>query len=163
MKAQTFTINSIADMTRLQVVLMTGWKPAIDGGKPLVVKVTDKTEEYTAAQRRLYFMWCTQFGKKFGDHQDAIHHDIKKRFLINIYYRDDPEFAAMCDAVHALKESEPQHWHTIREHVIKETSITKASKVQMSEFMDEFYRFAQKHGCHLTTPDDLKFATEMAA
>lgn len=157
-----FILSTTFDVNRLMTELKTTWRQAIADKKPLVVRLSNKQEDITSAQRRLYFQWITQFANHFGDDNDMVHHDMKKRFLIAIYYRDDPEFAKMCDAVKQLETSEPIIWQTIREHVIKETSITKASKEQMSEYMDKFFKFAQSQGLQMRTPDDLKFAREMS-
>jgi len=161
MKEQVFVLATTFDINRLMTELKTTWRQAITDNKPLVVRLSNKDEQYTSAQRRLYFQWCTQFSNHFGHEQDDVHHDMKKRFLIAIYYRDDPEFAKMCDAVKQLETSEPIIWQTIREHVIKETSITKASRLQMAEYMTLFYRFTEKNGLQMRTPDDLRFANAM--
>jgi len=161
MKEQIFVLATTFDINRLMTELKTTWRQAITDNKPLVVRLSNKDEQYTSAQRRLYFQWCTQFSNHFGHEQDDVHHDMKKRFLIAIYYRDDPGFAKMCDAVKQLETSEPIIWQTIREHVIKETSITKASKEQMSEYMDKFFKFAQSQGLIMRCHDDLKYLREM--
>ena len=159
---QTFILKNVFSVNQLLTLLKTEWRKNSDK-TPLIVTVKDKQEETTTAQRRLYFMWCGQFAKHFGSDKDEVHHDIKKRFLINIYRRDDAGYAAMCYAIAKLKKTEPEQHRAIGEQVLKMTSITEANKTQMSEFMNEFFRFAQAQGLYLTCPDDLKFSVEMAA
>lgn len=162
MKPQTFGLVSDSAIADFVNYINPIWRKLAAEKTPIIVKISTKNEDYTSAQRRLYFQWCTQFSNHFGHEQEDVHHDMKKRFLIAIYYRDDPEFAKMCDAVKQLETSEPAIWQTIREHVIRETSITKATKEQMSEYMDKFFKFAQSQGLQMRTPDDLKFAREMS-
>ena len=163
MKIETFTLSSAAQVNRLMDFLKLYWRESVKSKKYLIVTVKDKQEDISSAQRRLYFMWCTQFANKFGNEQSEVHHDMKRRFLINIYRRDDAGFAAMCDAIALLKKTEPEQAQAIGDQVIRLTSITKATKIQMSEYMDQFYRFAQTQGLWLTCPDDLKWCREMAA
>lgn len=163
MRTETFTLSNAAQVNRLMDFLKLHWRESVKSKKYLIVTVKDKQEDISSAQRRLYFMWCTQFANKFGMEQPEAHLLMKRKFLINIYRRDDEGFAAMCDAIALLKKNEPEQAQAIGDQVIKLTSITNATKIQMSEFMDHFYRFAQDQGLWLQTPDDLKFAREMAA
>lgn len=139
------------------------WRKLAKEGTPIIVKISTKGEDYTSAQRRLYFQWCGQFAKHQGDDKDSIHHDFKKRFLIAIYRRDDADFNEMCESIAELKDSEPEQYKAIAEGVIKLVSITKASKVQMTEYLDQIFHFCMKQGCVLSVPDDLRFAREMSA
>ena len=132
-----------------------------DAKTPLIVRLSEKDEDYTSKQRRLYWMWIGQYSKNFGEEKDDAHLFIKRRFLINIYRRDDAGYAAMCDAIAMLKDSEPEQHRAIGEQVIKLTSITKASKAQMTELLDDFFRFTVSKGLYLKCPDDLKFIREM--
>lgn len=161
MKTEIFVLKNAFEVNRLMSHLKPNWRKASTSNKPLVVTVSEKGEDYTAAQRRLYWSWMTQFAKHQGDDQDSVHHDFKRRFLIAIYRRDDAGFAAMCDAIAALKDNEPDQHRAIGEQVIKLTSITKATKVQMSQYMDSIYHFCIKQNCYLQVPDDLRFVREM--
>lgn len=163
MKTLIFKLSDTAQVNRLMEYLKANWRKAIKDGKPLIISVSEKDEDYTSKQRRLYWMWIGQYAKHFGEDKDDAHLFIKRKFLINIYRRDDAGYASMCDAIAKLKDSEPEEHKAIGEQVIRLTSITKATKQQMSEFMDQFYRFAQTQCLWLQTPDDLKFAREMAA
>lgn len=162
MKTLIFKLSDTAQVNRLMEYLKSNWRKAIKDGKPLIISVSEKDEDYTSKQRRLYFSWMTQFAKHQGDDQNSVHSDFKKRFLIAIYRRDDAGFNQMCESIAALKESEPEQYRAIAEGVIRLTSITKASKSQMSEYMNEIYHFCIKQNCYLQTPDDLRFVREMS-
>lgn len=161
MKAKTYTLKTVFDVNQLLTLLKTEWRKASTSKKPLIVIVSDNQEDYTSAQRRLYFKWCTQFAKHQGDDDKSIHTYFKKTFLIDIYRRDDAGFAAMCDAIAALRKTEPEQHRAIGEGVIKLTSITNASKAQMTEYLDKIYHFCVKQNCYLQCPDDLNYLREM--
>lgn len=161
MKSLIFKLSDTAQVNRLMAYLKENWRQAIKNGKPLIITVTEKDEDYTSKQRRLYFMWIGQYAKHFGEEKDDAHLFIKRKFLIGIYRRDDAGYASMCDAIAMLKDSEPEQHRAIGEHVIKLTSITKASKAQMTELLDDFFRFAVSKGLVMKCPDDLKFIREM--
>jgi len=160
-KDEIFTLKTEQDVNRLLTVLRTTWRKMTDAKTPLIVRLSEKDEEYTSKQRRLYWWWIGQYSKHFGEEKDDSHLFIKRKFLIGIYRRDDAGYAAMCDAIAMLKDSEPEQHRAIGEHVIKLTSITKASKAQMTELLDDFFRFAVSKGLYLKCPDDLKFIREM--
>jgi len=137
------------------------WRKLAAEKTPIIVKISTKNEDYTAAQRRLYFYWMGQFANHIGSDKDDQHHDFKRRFLIAIYRRDDAGFAAMCDSIAKLKTSEPEEHRAIGEQVIKLTSITKATKQQMTQYLDEIFRFCAAQGVSLRVPDDLRYLREM--
>lgn len=131
-------------------------------GKPLVVTVTDKQESLSSAQRRLYFMWMGQLAAHWGTDKDYEHVEAKKQFLIKIYYRDDADFAEMCDAIKTLKKEmgETAQYKAIADGVIRETSITKATVKQMTEYLNCIFACAMGRGVKLNVPEDLKWAAE---
>lgn len=160
MKPQTFGLVSDSAIADFVNFINPIWRKLAAEKTPIIVKISTKNEDYSSAQRRLYMAWCTEFANHFGEEQKRVHHDMKRRYLINIYRRDDEGFAAMCDAIAALKDNDPEQHKAIGDGVIKLTSITKASKIQMSEYMDLFYKFAQKHGLTMKTPDDLMWLSD---
>ena len=150
--------SAIADFVNLVNPI---WRKLAKAGTPIIVKISTKGEEITSAQRRLYWHWVGQFSNHIGNDKDDQHHDFKRRFLIAIYRRDDAGFAAMCDSIAKLKTSEPEEHRAIGEQVIRLTSITKATKVQMTQYLDEIFRFCAAQGVLLRVPDDLRFVREM--
>ena len=161
MKPQTFGLVSDSAIADFVNFVNPIWRDLAKNGTPIIVKVSTKNEEITNAQRRLYWFWVTQFANHVGNDKDEQHHDFKRRFLIALYRRDDAGFAAMCDSIAKLKTSEPEEFQSIGDQVIRLTSITKATKYQMTEFMDSIYRFCSAQGCGLRVPDDLRYLREM--
>lgn len=86
-----------------------------------------------------------------------MHFEFKKKFLIGILKRDDDEYAAMCLAISALKQSESEQFRAIADHVIKLTSTSKASVKQMNEYLNQIEAFCLMHGAKLLIPYDLEW------
>lgn len=158
MQKAVFPINSHADITKAISYMHSNYTQAVESGKPLRVVIDQKQDDRSAAQNRLMWMWLGQIERKTGQDKDSLHHEFKKKFLIFIYKRDDQEFAEMCKSIAKVKQSEPDEYKVIGEHVIKLTSTTKATVKQMTEYLNYVHDFAVvRLGVHLTVPDDLKW------
>lgn len=156
-----FVLVSDAQVTAMTMHVLQNYQSAVAAGKPLIVNITDKKEQRSLAQNRLYWMWVTQISKHFGDDKDGVHFDCKRRFLIKIYMRDDAEYAATCAAVIGLKGvGEPEKYRLIADFLIDNTSTTDATTEQMTEYLNEIFVFYYKQGLRLSVPEDLKWAAE---
>lgn len=156
----TFTLVYESDAIRVKSYINQHFADAVKTGKPLVVRISNKQEERSDAQNRLYWFWLSELAKATGNDKDDLHYDFKYRFLIGIYMRDDPDFNALGRSVLTLKEEmgESEEFKIIRDFVIKETSTTKANVSQMKEYLDAVYAFAlAKYEYQLPIPEDLKW------
>lgn len=121
------------------------------------VRVSNKREKRTLAQNRLYWMWLGDLAKQKGETADYYHHIFKYYFLMSIYYRDDPSFAAMCDAIAALKNSGSDKYKPIAAQVIRITSTTVADTKQMTEYLSRIFAYCYfQLGVLLTIPDEMR-------
>ena len=111
----------------------------------------------STATNRLYWLWVTQAANECGDTKEGVHYDLKRRFLLKIYYRDSNSFAGMCDSIKALQNLDLQHYDMIAKEVVGLVSTAKATDVQMSEYLNDIYRFYLEQGLCLKTPDELRF------
>lgn len=150
------TLNGIADIPRL-ISFITGLFSRV---KFLVVTITDKEEQRSHAQNRLYWKWLKQYGDYEGLTDDEAHIYFKKVFLIRLYARDDAEFNEMCQAVTTLKEAESEQFLVIANHVVKETSTRRATVKQFTEYLESIDRYCLGRGLRLDTPSDLMFLHE---
>ena len=158
MQKAVFPIQSHADITKAINFMHTHYTQAINDGKPLVVRIDQKQEDRSTAQNRLMWMWLGQIEKKTGQDKDSLHYELKKRFLIYIYRRDDQEFAETCNAIAMLKQNECEEYRVIAEQVIRLCSTTKLSVKQMTEYLNYVHDFAVTQlNVFLTVPDDLKW------
>lgn len=128
--------------------------------KELPYTATDKEGaevKRSTATNRLYWLWVTQAANEWGDTKEGVHYDLKRRFLLKIYYRDSSSFAGMCDSIKALQNLDLQHYDMIAKEVVGLVSTAKATDVQMSEYLNDIYRFYLEQGLYLKTPDALRF------
>lgn len=134
---------------------------AIIDGEPLVVRISNKQEQRTHAQNRLYWLWLSDFARHTGNDKDTLHHEFKYKYLISIYMRDDPEFNEMALSIKNLKNilGETEQFKAIRDGVIRQTSTTKANTKQMTEYLNCIYdECLLKHQFQLKVPEDLTWA-----
>ena len=153
-----FPIQSHADITKAINYMHTNYTQAINEGKPLVVEIRPETKDRSKAQNRLYWKWLHEIHRKTGNDEDQLHFEFKKKFLIGILKRDDDDYAAMCLAISALKQSESEQFEAIANGVIRETSTTRMDTKQFTEYLNLIEAFALKEfGMVLPVPDDLKY------
>jgi hypothetical protein len=163
-----FVLKAESDLTQLTIHLFKHYPAAANNKMPLYVTVTDKPEDRSKAQNKLYWMWLTQYGNHFGHDKEEVHYDMKKRFLTRIFFRDskDPEskfseqYAKTWEAIGAVKMAECDQWKILAHGVIDATSTRDADVEQFTEYLNEILNFARKHGCHLKIPDDLRYSIE---
>ena len=161
MQKAVFPINSHADISKAINYMHTNYTQAINEGKPLVVSISPECKKRSVAQNSLYWKWLSVIEKKTGNDKDQVHFEFKKKFLINILKRDDDEYAEMCLALSALKQSESEQFRAIADGVIRETSTTRMDTKQFTEYLQQIEAYALvKMGISLPVPDDLKFALE---
>lgn len=126
----------------------------------LEVIIQPENRKRSLATNRLYWLWITQAADEWGDVKDGVHYYFKRRFLLKIYYRDSNSFAAMCDSIKALQDLDLDHYDKIAAEVVGLVSTTKATDKQMSEYLDDIYRFCYAQGLFLLIPDDLVWVRE---
>lgn len=125
----------------------------LSASEPHTVTISPSKRNRTAAQHGLYFHWVGCVANSIGEDKDAMHGQLKAMFLLPIFCRDDDEFSALYETViDAVRRSAPNSDLAIRS-LRRETSITKASKDQMREYLDEIKRMCAAQNIHLTVPD----------
>ena len=161
MQKAVFPIQSHADITKAINYMHTNYTQAINDGKPLVVEIRPESKDRSKAQNRLYWKWLHEIHRKTGNDEDQLHFEFKKKFLIGILKRDDKDYADMCLAISALKQSESAQFEAIANGVIRETSTTRMNTAQFTEYLNLIEAFALKtFGLVLPVPDDLKYLRE---
>lgn len=156
-----FVIKNHSDINYVIGYLNSNHAKAANEGKPLVVLIAPQEKDRSKAQNRLYWKWLHEIHRKTGNDEDQLHFEFKKKFLIGILKRDDDEYAAMCLAISALKQSESEQYEAIANGVIRETSTTRMNTAQFTEYLNLIEAFALKEfGLVLPVPDDLKYLRE---
>ena len=155
----TFIVRTEGHLSSAVTYLLTNYQDAVKQGEPLHVHVTSKQDNRTVAQNRLYWMWLNQIAESTGNDKDALHYELKKKFLIAIYERDDQGYAEMCQAIKTLKQSQSEQYAAIAKGVIHETTTTKMTVKQFTEYLNAIHDYAlARLGLMLTVPDELQWA-----
>ena len=161
MQKAVFPIQSHADITKAINYMHTNYNQAINDGKPLVVRIDQKEDDRSKAQNRLYWMWMNQFAKHQGTDKDSEHLYFKKHVLARIYARDDVgQYRKTFAAVRALKKEKNPVYQAVADGLNELISTTDASVDQFTEYLNDIHAFCNKHGCWLSTPDDLMYLRE---
>jgi hypothetical protein len=109
------------------------------------------------------WLWNTIIGAELGESKEDVHERNKRRFLVPIYERDDPEYAAMIEAVREVhRHGMKAQAETMAKKITVLTSTTKATVDQLTEFLNEIERDAASLGIMLPRPDDV-YREAMAA
>lgn len=163
MQKAVFPINSHADITKAISFMHTNYTKALEENKPLVVRVDQKVETLSHAQRRLYWLWMTEYGKQRGLDKEESAAFFKYKYLSIIFNRDNVgEYPETFKVMRDLKASGSSGYEPLRQFVSNRMSITEATTKQMAEFLNDIEMWCLKDGVNLTCPDDLKYVMEMS-
>lgn len=158
MKTAVFTIKDHSDITKTMSYLHTNYTKANFENKPLVVRIDQKEETLSHAQRRLYWLWMTEYGRQRGLDKEEASAFFKYKYLSIIYNRDKVgEYPETFKVMRELKESGSSGYEPLRQFVSNRISITEATTKQMTEFLKDIEIFCLKDGLKLTCPEDMKY------
>ncbi|MFX6080431.1 hypothetical protein ABTF33_09665 [Acinetobacter baumannii] len=161
MKTAVFTIKDHSDIGKTINYLHNNYTQANFENKPLVVTITCKQESLSAAQRRLYWLWMTEYGNHRGLDKEEASSFFKYKYLSVIYNRDNVgEYPETFRTMKELKKTGASQYEALRQFVANRISITEATTKQMAEFLKDIEIFCLKDGVKLTCPDDLKYLRE---
>ena len=158
MQKAVFPIQSHADITKAISYMHTHYNQAISEGKPLVVRINQKADKLSDAQRRLYWLWMTEYGEQRGLDKEESAAFFKYKYLSIIFNRDNVgEYPETFRVMRDLKKSGSSGYEPLRQFVSNRMSITEATTKQMAEFLTDIEMWCLKDGVKLTCPDDLKY------
>ena len=157
----TYLLKSHSDQVRLDIFLNQHRDSAYADGQPLVVRVSQKQDTLTDAQRRLYWLWMTEYGNAKGFGKDEAADFFKYKYLSIIFNRDNVgEYPETFGVIRELKSTGASQYEILRSFVVSRMSIREANIKQMAEFLNDIELFCIKDGVKLTCPDDLKWVVE---
>ena len=161
MQKAVFPIQSHADITKAINYMHTNYTQAINEGKLLRVVIDQKEDKLSDAQRRLYWLWMTEYGKQRGLDKEEASAFFKYKYLSIIYNRDNVgEYPETFRVMRDLKNSGSSGYEPLRQFVSNRMSITEATTTQMAEYLNDIEMWCLKDGVKLTCPDDLKYLRE---
>lgn len=150
MKAENFIL--VNEAVKLNAALRI--KDIVADGKIMVT--IHNAGDRSIKQNALVWLWNT-FVSKSGegsyDTKEAVHRSIKKRWVIPILLRDDPDFSEVYRAWRSLHEFDVDRMNYFVDEFV---STTKLTTHQMAEVLTDYQRGYAEHGIHLPDPDDQK-------
>lgn len=119
------------------------------------VIIREHKKDRSADQNSLYWKWLTVIGADLGESKEELHERYKGEYLVNIYERDDPDYAEMLQTLREVyREGMRDEALNLRKKIVALTSTTTATVHQMSEYMTEIDRHAVELGIRLPSPED---------
>ena len=159
----TLVIKSFEEVGRAIAYMHRHHADAVSDGKPLVVRIDQKQETLSSAQRRLYWLWMTEYGKQRGLDKEEASAFFKYKYLSIIFNRDNVgEYPETFRVMRDLKNSGSSGYEPLRQFVSNRMSITEATTKQMAEYLNDIEMWCLKDGVRLTCPDDLKYVMEVS-
>ena len=125
-------INVIDEDSRFRATLRIKSKAL-----PFTIRILKYDEKRTLPQNSLMWDWITQISEHTGESKDEVHERFKDKFLSRIYERDDPDYAQMMESLRDVYKLDKGTALKLRKDVIRMTSTTKATKKQMTEYLND--------------------------
>ena len=103
----------------------------------------------------LYWSWMTIIGNELGEPKEEVHERYKDKFLVNIYDRDNPEYAEMIQSLRNVwKHGMQDEAINLRKKIVALTSTTTATVKEMTEYLECIDRDAASLAIMLPHPDE---------
>ena len=100
------------------------------------ISIKEHKKDRSADQNALYWKWLTVIGAELGESKEDVHERMKDKFLVNIFERDDPDYAEMLQTLREVyKEGMRDEALSLRKRIVALTSTTTATVKQMTEYM----------------------------
>ena len=125
----------------------------------LNIIITDDDETaYTDCQRRLYFVWVQYIANYHGNDKETQHRMLKRQFLAKILCRKNADLIYMFETVkNCEKHMGVTEYNNFALQVASLLSITKTTKEEMSEYLNDIEIFYYSKGVSLPVPSDLSW------
>jgi hypothetical protein len=109
----------------------------------------------TLEQNALMWKWFTIIGNELGEPKEDVAERYKDKFLVNIYERDDPDYAEMVQALREVwRHGMKSEALNLRKRIVALTSTTTATVKQLSEYMTNIEHDAASLAISLPHPED---------
>ena len=123
----------------------------------LNIIITDDDEKaHTDCQRRLYFVWVQYIANYHGNDKETQHRMLKRKFLAKILCRKNADLIYMFETVkNCEKHMGVTEYNNFALQVASLLSITKTTKEEMSEYLNDIEQFYYGKGLVLPVPSEL--------
>jgi hypothetical protein len=123
---------------------------------PHEVIVREHKKDRSICQNSLLWKWYTIIAAELGESKEDVHERYKDKYLVNIYERDNPEYAEMVQSLRVVyQKGMKQEALSLRKRIVALTSTTTATVAQMSEYMTNVDRDAASLAINLPHPEDV--------
>ena len=134
--------------------ILTRYK-AVKGVLNIIITDDDETA-YTDCQRRLYFVWVQYIANYHGNDKETQHRMLKRQFLAKILCRKNADLIYMFETVkNCEKHMGVTEYNNFALQVASLLSITKTTKEEMSEYLNDIEQFYYGKGLVLPVPSEL--------
>jgi len=128
-----------------------------DSSHEVLIRARKKSR--SADQNALYWYFITIIAGERGETKDAMHYEYKKRFLVHIFERDDPEgYGTTIESVRTVyragMKNEALHLEAL---IISLTSTTKAGVKQFAEYLRDIEQDAVEKGIYIPRREDIYY------
>lgn len=114
------------------------------------VVIREHVRDRSASQNALYWKWLTVIGNELGESKEDVAERYKDGFLVQIYERDNPEYAEMIQSLRSIwSQGMKTEAVSLRKKIVALTSTTTATVKQMTEYMQSIEHHAASLGIRL--------------
>jgi hypothetical protein len=119
------------------------------------IDIREYKKDRSVAQNRTLWLWLSIIGNELGESKEELHEKYKDKFLVNIFERDNQDYAEMVGSLrnvyrHGLKDEAV----ALRRRIVALTSTTTATVAQMQEYLQNIERDAANLGIRLPCPEE---------
>lgn len=124
-------------------------------GCPLEVVIRPYKASRSQQQNALYWKWLTIIADEIGDTKDALHEQMKRRFLKPILEREDEGFADIMNNLRqAYRDGHKKLAQQIEVSVMLEVTTSRLNVSQMTEYLESILDHARSMDISLPIPPD---------
>lgn len=119
------------------------------------VVIREHKKNRSLDQNALYWEWLTIIGNALGEQKEDVAESMKDKFLVQIYERDDTDYAEMVQSLRAIwLQGMKTEAVSLRKRIVALTSTTTANVKQMTEYLGCIEMSAAELGIKLPFPED---------
>lgn len=117
--------------------------------------IREHKKDRSAEQNAIYWKWLTVIANELGETKEALHEHYKDRFLVQIYERDNEEYAEMIQSLRDVwKSGMKKEAVDLRKKIVALTSTTTATVKQMTEYLHCIEMRSAELAIRLPFPED---------
>jgi len=149
MKATFIIVNKEAREGALKAI------SALHPSEPHEVIIRPKKANRSLAANALMWQWLTILAGDTGHTKEELHEQMKRKHLIPIFRRDDPDYAEMIQCIQGLRGH--AKYEATAKQIERLTSTTRCSVAQFTEYLNAVEATALDMGCVLPHPEDVYY------